>query len=468
MALPLPNLDDRTYADLVEEARALIPALSPEWTNHNASDPGITLVEFFAWLTEMLIYRTNQVPPASVVTFLRLLNGPGWSPSGDLPRDTRATMLALRQRYRAVSRHDFERLSTEDFNELLAAAKQAEAAGEPLERWWRESGLDELPENLPSRLSRIQRAFCVPERDLTAPTEEGRRRVQPGRVSVLIVPDADRETGWPAAVEPQLSRALRGYLLPRRMLGTRHQVAGAVYVPISAEVLVARRTDLPAEALQREVRLALESFLHPLRGGPEGEGWPFGRDLYVSELYALLDAIPGVDYIADLALSSACPPPPAECVAAEPLLHPEGDSVGLALQPHHLPSLAADDVETWVADRFVAVEISTVVAPAADTPPQTVKAAVKREVQSLFHPGHGFYPGHDDPDGSGAVVIGVAEVETRIENLAEVESVVVLSIRADPQNLGIDELSSVVTIRFPAGELADARVRVALEGEDLL
>jgi predicted phage baseplate assembly protein len=76
MALPLPRLDDRTYADLVEEARRLIPSFDPSWTDHNPSDPGITLIELFAWLTEMLLYRMDRVPEAHVRTFLKLLGGP--------------------------------------------------------------------------------------------------------------------------------------------------------------------------------------------------------------------------------------------------------------------------------------------------------------------------------------------------------------------------------------------------------
>jgi predicted phage baseplate assembly protein len=78
MPLTLPNLDDRTFADLMAEARALIPSLAPAWTNHNPSDPGITVLELFAWLTEMLIYRLNRITPANTLAFLRLVNGPDW------------------------------------------------------------------------------------------------------------------------------------------------------------------------------------------------------------------------------------------------------------------------------------------------------------------------------------------------------------------------------------------------------
>ena len=62
MALPVPNLDDRTFQDLVNEARSRIPLHCPEWSDHNLSDPGITLIELFAWMTELIIYRLNQVP----------------------------------------------------------------------------------------------------------------------------------------------------------------------------------------------------------------------------------------------------------------------------------------------------------------------------------------------------------------------------------------------------------------------
>lgn len=73
MPLPLLNLDDRKFDDLFAEMRALIPHFAPTWTNHNVADPGIMLLELFAWLTEAAIYRINRVPEASKLRFLRLL-----------------------------------------------------------------------------------------------------------------------------------------------------------------------------------------------------------------------------------------------------------------------------------------------------------------------------------------------------------------------------------------------------------
>ncbi len=71
--LPSSNLDDRTFDDLVEECIMRIPRYCPEWTDHNLSDPGITLIELFAWLTDQMLLRFNQVPRKNYVAFLELL-----------------------------------------------------------------------------------------------------------------------------------------------------------------------------------------------------------------------------------------------------------------------------------------------------------------------------------------------------------------------------------------------------------
>ncbi|MBT1090322.1 putative baseplate assembly protein [Streptomyces sp. Tu102] len=70
--LSLPQLDDRRWSDLVEEARALIPVYAPEWTDHNASDPGITFAELLAWVTEMDVFRLDQIPERHRRAFLAL------------------------------------------------------------------------------------------------------------------------------------------------------------------------------------------------------------------------------------------------------------------------------------------------------------------------------------------------------------------------------------------------------------
>ncbi|WP_435768415.1 putative baseplate assembly protein [Nocardioides sp. SYSU DS0651] len=73
MSLPVPNLDDRRFQDLVDDAKRMVQQRCPEWTDHNVSDPGVTLIETFAFMTDELLYRLNRVPDRLYITFLDLL-----------------------------------------------------------------------------------------------------------------------------------------------------------------------------------------------------------------------------------------------------------------------------------------------------------------------------------------------------------------------------------------------------------
>jgi predicted phage baseplate assembly protein len=73
MALPSPNLDDRRFQQLVDEAKRYVQQRAPEWTDHNVSDPGVTLIETFAYLVDQLLYRLNRVPDKNYTAFLDLL-----------------------------------------------------------------------------------------------------------------------------------------------------------------------------------------------------------------------------------------------------------------------------------------------------------------------------------------------------------------------------------------------------------
>lgn len=68
-----PNLDDRSWEEIVAGARDLIPKFAPEWTDHNPSDPGMALIELFAWIVEGMTYRLNRVPERNFIEFLNLI-----------------------------------------------------------------------------------------------------------------------------------------------------------------------------------------------------------------------------------------------------------------------------------------------------------------------------------------------------------------------------------------------------------
>jgi hypothetical protein len=102
MPLEIPNLDDRRWADLVEDARALIPRYAPEWTDHNAHDPGITLIELFAWLAEMQMYRLNRV--------------------GERHREAFALLAGVNRRHKTPSRVDIRVEGTPSGSIVVPAA----------------------------------------------------------------------------------------------------------------------------------------------------------------------------------------------------------------------------------------------------------------------------------------------------------------------------------------------------------
>jgi hypothetical protein len=292
MPLQLPNLDDRKYKDLVEEALSLIPTYAPEWTNHNPSDPGITLIELFAYLTEMLIYRLNRVTDDNIRSFLKLLD-PDWQSSGSSPEalagNVRKTVLALRKRERAVTCEDFE-----------ALALEADA--------------------------RVARARCVPRRNLLMDFEAERA----GHISSIIVAQKDNEDDLSDIIE-----SVKGYLEPRRLLTTHLHVVGPYYVKVAVKTTIALLPDerLPDEQgtdIADRLVQAVKKFFHPLEGGSDAKGWPFGRNVFVSEIYELLDRLPGVDYVASVDLTTN---DPTRIIKSD-----DDELVGVEVKPYELVS----------------------------------------------------------------------------------------------------------------------------------
>ncbi len=262
MPLPLPNLDDRRFADLVEEARGLIPNYAPEWTNHNPSDPGITLIELFAYLTEILIYRLDRVTVNNKISFLKLLNGPAWQPSGQgIDEDVRTSIQTLRKNERAVASEDYE---------LLAMDSD----------------------------SRIARVRCVPRRNFQLSLEAE----APGHISLIVVPHSQNEADLEDILEE-----VKAYLEPRRLLTARLHASGPIYLPVQVESTIVPVADETEAVISTRVRQAIQDFLHPLQGGKEGAGWPFGRNVFVSEIYELLDRLAGVDFVTAVTLSTSQP-----------------------------------------------------------------------------------------------------------------------------------------------------------------
>jgi len=119
----------------------------------------------------------------------------------------------------------------------------------------------------------------------------------PGTVTVVIVPALPKAAPEPT---PGLIQAVRCYLERRRTVGTRLVVVGPQYVQVRVETRVRLKTGADPQSASMEIMSAMDRFLDPLRGGPGGHGWPFGRNVYRSELLQLIDSVPGVAHVLEL------------------------------------------------------------------------------------------------------------------------------------------------------------------------
>ncbi|MGE0441811.1 MAG: baseplate J/gp47 family protein [Gemmatimonadales bacterium] len=115
-----------------------------------------------------------------------------------------------------------------------------------------------------------------------------------GTVTVVIVPSLPRGRPVPGR---GLIRTVRRYLERRRVLGTRLLVVGPEYLTVEVRATVRAHRTADAGQVASRIRLALDEFLDPLRGGPAGLGWPFGRDVYRSEILSVIDGVAGVDHV---------------------------------------------------------------------------------------------------------------------------------------------------------------------------
>jgi len=313
------ELGELTYAGLVAEARTLLPALYPGWTDHNPSDPGIALVELFAWLTEMLAYQLDEVPDAYTWSFLSLLGGPGWRPpaeasGADLGAAVAVALRELERRHRAVTAADYEHLLRVEW----PGSPEAARLGEP-------------------GAARLGRVGVVARRDLTRPPETIEADA-PAHVSVLVVPPPSAADPRPAPT-PGLIAAVAAFLEPRRLLTTRVRVVGPAYADVGIAARLGLRDDAPPEQALAGALDALRAAFDPFTGGPGGAGRTFGSPVYLSDVYGLLDALPLVDFVEDVALTGGRPVPA------------EDDSVAaISLAPHELAVVAR--VELVAYDRY--------------------------------------------------------------------------------------------------------------------
>ena len=301
MPIPLPNLDDRRFAELVEEATRLLPGLAPSWTDHNASDPGITFIELFAYLSEMLMYRANRITDANKQAFVKLLRGdPHWEFTNPVDAEIRLAVLELRKEQRAVTPADFERLSL-----------QVEGVG---------------------------RAYCLPNRNLDA-DKDAPITDAAAHISVLIVPK-DATKNPRAAIT-----AVTKYLQAKCLLTTRLHVALPVYLKIGINISVIVFADQDETLIKAKIIEAIKQYFDPINGGLDAKGLGFGQPVYISDLYALLDAMDGVDYVTPYLKGGE---KPVLIAANNRYKRRTNEIIGVDLLPNELPTIDWSELKSKI------------------------------------------------------------------------------------------------------------------------
>lgn len=295
MSRTLSQIPEIHYDDLVAEARARLPALCPEWTDHGPADVGVTLVELFAALVEMIRYRTRRETEAMTRAFLELLAGQDTARAPDLAAATRAALAQIWAPYRAVTAADYETLALTAWPESQEAAALAGKAG-------------------------LRRVRCLEDRDVTAGDPLA---VAPGHVSLVVLPLPGND-----GVFAPLAR----FFEPRRILTTRLHVAPPSAVAVQVDASVYIDDDAAPATVRARAEAALATWFDPHAGGVDGDGWPLGAEVFVSDLYALLDGVPGVDFVTDVGARTAA--------ADRVLKNGDGAAIGLRLAPHEQPALA--------------------------------------------------------------------------------------------------------------------------------
>lgn len=280
MAITKPNLDDRVFHDLMEEVKTLIPRYNEKWTNFNATDPGITILELLAWLSDQVLFRLNRIPEKSYINFLKMV-GIDLEPDESFESGVRRARTLLEEVYRAITEEDY----------VYLIAKK----------------MEEIQTGLSGRVIVLQNADLsyIPD---SAGTLEDLSKM--GHISIIVIPRCDGEAGTycdpdflPGMVPgAQLMDDIYWFLASRRLLSTTVHIVSPKYVTIDIIAWVSLEENADAQIAMEDARKRITDYYHPIDGGPEGKGWPSSRAFYKSELFQLLDGARGIDFVEKTAI----------------------------------------------------------------------------------------------------------------------------------------------------------------------
>jgi predicted phage baseplate assembly protein len=271
------------------------------------------------------VYRFGATPPKrSWLRFSRYQHGGGVI--GNVPRGTLSVMKTsipyvtqVTNRQAALGGRDAQSLDDAKLRapQMLRTRTRAVTA--------------EDYEYLAMQVPGVARAHCLSP-GAVFPTNS--TDVQPGQVVVLVMPhlpDTDGRNGsLPSVEQPELINAVRAHLDERRVVGAQLEVRAPRAIDVSVDVTLrvsGRAEQYVLDNVRRAAERALYTYLSPYTGGPDGRGWPFGRDLHVSEIYARLQRVASVEYVDEVRVSIADPSAPGGVQSVSPRLSVPPDAL---------------------------------------------------------------------------------------------------------------------------------------------
>jgi Baseplate J-like protein len=169
--------------------------------------------------------------------------------------------------------------------------------------------------------SRVARAQTLANRDAAL-------TYRPGWTTLIVVPrSAERKPIASAQLVREVEDffALRTAAALTRVTPSRLNVIGPGYVPVELDVEIRPRSFAEADLVRTRVARALDAFFQPLTGGPGRVGWPFGCDIFLSEVFAELEAVDGVEHVHMLRFKATVATTPLRLPTAAPEAHPAGE-----------------------------------------------------------------------------------------------------------------------------------------------
>lgn len=273
MPIQLPDLAGKTYKDIVDEMLASIPNYTDRWTNHNPSDPGITVLELLSWIAEMTLYRIDRMPEESYINFLRLVAGTSGAEVGEVLLDMENKPDSDRARIK-----------------LLKFLKEIESGNK--------KSIPEIKAQVQGFLDSHYRAitkddFCALSMEATQDSENAKvKRVivfeHPDKVEVIIVSDSRDKYD-------ELIKKVAGYLHPRRLVGTRIKVTAPEYTEVRIDVGIVCSIHANPFTVTKNVETKIRQYLDPITGGADDKGWTYKRTLTVFEIDHIIEETDGVE-----------------------------------------------------------------------------------------------------------------------------------------------------------------------------